>query len=79
MDQKTTERVLRMTEREKMLAGELYDATFDPELLQQRLEAENLTWELNALRPDDPRRQTLLENIMGELHEGVTVLSPRLL
>ena len=68
-----------MTEREKMLAGELYDAFFDPELLQQRLEAENLTWELNALRPDDPRRQTLLENIMGELHEGVTVLSPRLL
>lgn len=68
-----------MTEREKMLAGELYDAFFDPELLQQRLEAENLTWELNGLRPDDPRRQTLLENIMGELHEGVTVLSPRLL
>ena len=68
-----------MTEREKMLAGELYDANFDPELLQQRLEAENLTWEFNGLRPDDPRRQTLLENIMGELHEGVTVLSPRLL
>jgi acetyltransferase-like isoleucine patch superfamily enzyme len=65
-----------MTEREKMLAGELYDANFDPELLQQRLEAEDLTWELNALRPGDPRRQMLLEKIMGELSEGVTVLAP---
>ena len=65
-----------MTEREKMLAGELYDANFDPELLQQRLEAEDLTWELNGLRPGDPRRQMLLEKIMGELNEGVTVLSP---
>ena len=65
-----------MTEREKMLAGELYDANFDPELLRQRLEAEDLTWEFNSLRPGDPRRQMLLEKIMGELNEGVTVLSP---
>ena len=65
-----------MTEREKMLTGELYDANFDPELLQQRLAAENLTWELNALRPDDPRRRELLVRIMGELNEGVTVLGP---
>lgn len=65
-----------MTEREKMLAGELYDANFDPALLQERLEAENLTWELNALRPDDPRRRELLGRSMGKLEAGVTVLSP---
>ena len=65
-----------MTEREKMRSGELYDANFDPALLQERLEAEGLTWELNALRPDDPRRPELLARIMGTLEAGVTVLSP---
>ena len=65
-----------MTEREKMLRGELYDANFDPALLKARLEAEGLTWEFNSHRPDDPRRRELLENMMGELNEGVTVLSP---
>ena len=65
-----------MTEREKMLAGELYDANFDPDILRERLNAETLTWEFNSLRPDDPRRADLLRQIMGELNEGVTVLSP---
>ena len=65
-----------MTEREKMLAGELYDANFDPAILEDRLNAEVLTWEFNSLRPDDPKRRTLLEQIMGQVQEGVTVLSP---
>ena len=65
-----------MNEYEKMRAGELYDANFDPALLKARLDAETLCWEFNALRPDDPRRQALLAQIMGELNEGVTVLSP---
>lgn len=65
-----------MTEREKMLRGELYDANFDPEILKDRMNAEVLTWEFNSLRPDDPKRQELLRQIMGELKEGVTVLSP---
>lgn len=66
-----------MTEREKMLAGELYDANFDPELLQQRLSAENLCWEYNSLRPDDPKRQALLGRILNtEDVQGLTVLSP---
>ena len=49
-----------MTEREKMLAGELYDANFDPDILRERLNAETLTWEFNSLRPDDPRRADIL-------------------
>ena len=65
-----------MTEREKMLRGELYDANFAPDILKDRMNAEVLTWEFNGLRPDDPKRQELLREIMGELNEGVTVLSP---
>ena len=59
-----------------MLAGELYDANFAPAILEDRLNAEVLTWEFNSLRPDDPKRRMLLEQIMGQVQEGVTVLSP---
>lgn len=66
-----------MTEREKMLRGQLYDANFDPDILRERLHAENLSWEYNALRPDDPRRREILSEILGgRLNEGLTVLSP---
>lgn len=66
-----------MNEREKMLRGELYDANYDPNLLRERLNAENLTWEYNALRPDDSKRQELLKAILGvEDVEGLVVLSP---
>lgn len=66
-----------MTEYEKMLRGELYDANFDPRILRQRLKAENLCYDYNALRPDDPKKPELLSAILGcPVSEGVTVLSP---
>ena len=40
-----------MTESEKMRAGLWYDANFDKELLEQRLAAEELCYELNQTRP----------------------------
>ncbi|NUQ86455.1 MAG: sugar O-acetyltransferase [Anaerolineales bacterium] len=42
-----------ITEKEKMLAGELYDAT-DPLLVQERLRARALTHQLNVTRYGDP-------------------------
>ncbi len=66
-----------MTEREKMLAGEIYDANFDPDILKDRLNAEELTFDFNSLRPSDPRKTEILRQILGgELKEGITVLSP---
>ncbi len=66
-----------MTEREKMLAGEIYDANFDPDILKGRLQAEELTFDYNNLRPSDPRKNELLREILGgTLNEGITVLSP---
>src|SRR5215203_3377160 len=41
------------TEREKMLAGELYDA-LDPELVAARTRARDLCQALNAIRESDP-------------------------
>jgi len=40
------------TEKEKMLAGELYDST-DPQLVAERIRARQLTQRLNALDPAD--------------------------
>lgn len=66
-----------MTEREKMLRGELYDANFDPDILKERMRAENLCYDYNSLRPDDPKRQELLRRILGGvLNENITLLSP---
>ncbi len=66
-----------MTEREKMLAGEIYDANFDPDILKDRLSCEELTFDFNSLRPTDPRKNELLREILGgTLNEGITVLSP---
>ena len=50
------------TEREKMLAGELYDA-LDPELVALRARTRDLCWDLNATRESaqDERRRILRE------------------
>ena len=66
-----------MTEYEKMLRGELYDANFDPNILKERVKAENLCFDYNNLRPDDPKRMEILARILNApVAEGVTVLSP---
>ena len=51
-----------MTEREKMLAGELYNA-LDPELIRERARARDLWWDFNATREAqaDLRRQLLVD------------------
>ena len=64
------------TEREKMFAGEDYNAR-DPELLGIARRARALSSELNAIpaaRPDE--RHALLERLLGRVDEGVWVESP---
>jgi maltose O-acetyltransferase len=50
------------TEREKMLAGDLYDP-LDPELVAGRKRARDLCWDLNSTREsdDDERRRILVQ------------------
>ncbi|HEY0788722.1 MAG TPA: sugar O-acetyltransferase, partial [Thermoanaerobaculia bacterium] len=53
------------TEREKMLAGELYDA-FDPELVALRVRARELCRDLNASAASDAEhRRALLLDLFG--------------
>ena len=62
------------TEREKMLAGELYLAS-DPELVAERLHARSLTSRYNAALPDD-ERPAVLEQLLGAVGDGVVIEPP---
>ena len=48
-----------MKEKEKMLAGMIYDPS-DPELARLRNQAHNLCTEYNSLREEDPHRKEIL-------------------
>lgn len=64
------------SEREKMLAGELYDAS-DPELTALRNRARRLTARLNASTADDgPLRAALLGELFGGHGEGLWIEPP---
>jgi len=65
-----------MTEREKMLAGELYLAS-DPELVEQRRRARRLFRLYNATTEDEePERQRLLQELFGTLGPGAVIEPP---
>lgn len=66
-----------MTESEKMKSGLWHDANFDSELLQQRLVAEELCFDLNHTRPGKTEeRSTILKKLIPNLGENCTILSP---
>lgn len=66
-----------MTEKEKMKWGLWYDANFDQELVEERLLAEDLCFQLNQTRPKDTeKREALLRELMPDLGENCTILSP---
>jgi maltose O-acetyltransferase len=64
------------TEREKMLAGELYDP-LDPELVAGRERARDLCWELNATREgQQEERRRILQELFGAGGDGVWMQPP---
>jgi maltose O-acetyltransferase len=66
-----------MTEREKMLAGELYLAA-DPELVALRVRARELTARLNALPPSASAadRDVALREVLGHVGEQAYIEPP---
>ncbi len=64
------------TEREKMLAGELYDP-LDAELTKARERARDFCWDLNATREqDEVRRRDILKQLFGRGGETVWMQPP---
>jgi maltose O-acetyltransferase len=64
------------TEREKMLAGDLYDP-HDPDLVADRERARELTHRFNAAAPDDDgTRAAVLADLLGSCGDGAFVEPP---
>src|SRR5688572_17563057 len=63
------------SERDKMLAGELYNAQ-DAELVAARQRAQSLCRRINALDDSDPQRRELLQGLFGVGGDSVSLTSP---
>lgn len=66
-----------ISEKEKMLSGELYDANSNPDLISERKVCKILLHRLNSLPPDDEdERQSLLRKIIGRAKRRFIIESP---
>ncbi len=65
-----------VTEREKMLAGDPYNA-YDEELVALRMKARRLLYVYNNTTPDEPDRRTaILRDLFGTLKKPVEIEPP---
>lgn len=56
-----------MTEKEKMLAGKIYNANYDEDLAKERLKAKDLCYEYNHLKPSDlENRSKIMKKLLGK-------------
>lgn len=66
-----------MTEREKMLAGEIYDANNEKELIAQRLQAKEKCRAYNAIPPSDTKkREDVMRSILGKVGHNFLIEQP---
>lgn len=66
-----------MSEKEKMSAGEIYDANYDKQLIQERQYAKELCYDYNNLRPSKiEERKELLKKILGKTKENFWIEQP---
>lgn len=66
-----------MTEKEKMLAGMIYDANYDKELLQERCDCKERCYDYNQLRPSQMQEQdALIRTLFGKTGESFCVTAP---
>lgn len=65
------------TEKQKMLEGRMYNANYDPLLLNERLRCAGLTHRLNLLPPSQTEeREDLLRRLLGRAPGHFTIVSP---
>lgn len=64
-----------MSEYEKMLAGELYDAS-DPELFNRRVRTRDLLREYNQTPYDLRVRKSILEKLLGKCQSNIDIQTP---
>lgn len=65
-----------MNEKEKMLAGEWYDANYDEDLKSDRREADNLCYEFNNCKPVSKESIEICKKLFIDYDESIEVLQP---
>lgn len=66
-----------MTEKEKMLAGMIYDANYDEDLIREREACKELCYDYNLLRPSQKEeREELIGRIFGKVKGACCVTAP---
>ena len=66
-----------MTEKEKMLLGEIYNANYDKELIKERRKTQDLCYDYNNLRPSNiEKRKELIKKILGNTKENYLIEQP---
>lgn len=60
-----------------MLAGLIYDANYDKELLAERVRAKDLCYDYNHLRPSDTEaQQALMRRLLGRTKANFAIVAP---
>ena len=64
-----------MSEKEKMLAGEIYSAV-DPELMRELAETRELVYDFNALRPTETEKmKAILRRLLGSIGDDDIIVN----
>lgn len=63
-----------MGEKQKMLAGELYDANYDEDLLKDRYKAKDICQQFNNLKPSDIKgKEKIIKSLFARTGKQITV------
>ena len=66
-----------MSEKDKMLSNEWYDANFDETLLKERLKAQDLCHDFNQTKPSDEKgQQEIIVELLGYIPKNADIASP---
>ena len=66
-----------MSEKEKMLKGEIYNANYDTELENERLIAKDLCFEYNRKKPSMLKeKEEIIRNLFGKTEENFRIEQP---
>ncbi len=66
-----------MFEKEKMLAGELYNANYDEELIKERMNVKDKCFEYNNIKPSNIEdRRKLMKEILGKYKDNFFIEQP---
>lgn len=66
-----------MTEKEKMLNGEIYNANYDAELINERIKVKDLCFNYNNIKPSDiNERKEIMLKILGKTGKEFLIEQP---